>query len=444
MNKLSKIYTNKIIILFIIMQPIIDVITYFMKENYGSILTFGIIIRTLFFAYTLVYLIFIDRKNKKHNLIYIAALFIIFIINILVNLPVNNISYWFVEIKNIIKIGYLPLTLIFFNRYNKNNETNKLPFDFILINIITISAILLISKFTGTQVCTYGHTIGCINGNSGWFYSANELSMILVLLFPFALHKFIHSKYSFLGIFATIMAIYSMIDIGTKAAYMGLIGILVAYILILIVMCFKNFTLEKLKNVIMIGTLILMVYILTPASPVCFNNFNLFRENKIYCQVPLGEENELTLDQLKKKYTRSIVIDTIENQIFKGREIYLKEYKELYTDTNILQRLFGIGYFKDNESNENLPYVIEMDFYDLIFKFGYVGFVVILFPIGLYMFNIIKIIIKHPKEIFKEEWIIMGGVVICLFGSIISGHVLFAPAVTTYLSYILSNKTWNK
>ena len=51
--------------------------------------------------------------------------------------------------------------------------------------------------------------------------------------------------------------------------------------------------------------------------------------------------------------------------------------------------------------------------------------------------KIVIFMFKDVKRILYYKNIILFGIIIVLFGAHISGHTLFAPAVTTYIAYIL-------
>ena len=58
---MEKIYTKKIISIIIVLQPIIDILTFFMKEYANMDVTVGVVIRTLFLLYALIYIIFSEK-----------------------------------------------------------------------------------------------------------------------------------------------------------------------------------------------------------------------------------------------------------------------------------------------------------------------------------------------------------------------------------------------
>ncbi|MBO5096138.1 MAG: O-antigen ligase family protein, partial [Bacilli bacterium] len=125
MKKINSFITNniyKIILIFLFIQPIIDVITG-VSINYLNInLNISSIIRLLFLFFCIYYLIFINKNNKKKNITYLLSYLIYLIlysISVIIYKDINVLSY---EIKNNLNIFYFPI--IFLGLYNmfKNNN----------------------------------------------------------------------------------------------------------------------------------------------------------------------------------------------------------------------------------------------------------------------------------------------------------------------------------
>lgn len=443
MKTLKKIYSNKIITMFIVLQPIIDILIYFFKKNFMVPLTFSMVIRIFFLIYTLVYLIIINKTFKKYINFFSILTILIFAINIGYNILLNDSSFIFEEIKNIFKLLYFPYTLLFFFIYNKNSE-KKLSLNILVINILILATALIISKFTSTEMCSYSQTINCINGTSGWIYSANELSMILVLLLPVMLYNFFETKYSFSSIMGLVLCIFCILELGTKAPYISLLIILIITFIIQIIISFIKSSKTALKNSGILILIILMIYFITPSVPVCYNNFNLFKSYKIYCKMPIEPTEEILKgnkesietyveDQLEKISKE----ESVETQIFSGREDYLKKFEVYYKKTSNINKFIGLGYENYKENGEVKNILIERDFHDLLFQYGYLSIIIIWLPILFCLIKYIMCIIKNPIEIINTKNIMILGCVIGLGGAYISGHVLFSPSVTIYISYIL-------
>lgn len=484
----DKIYSTKLISAFIIAQPIIDILTFFMKEYFGLNVTLGILIRALFLVYIILYMFFKDEKHKKNNYIYIFSLGIFFVMNIVINYIFKDSYSFSNEIKNIIKIVYFPLTLLFFIRYNQNSDKeNKLSIKIFCINALIISGAMILSKLTGTQLCSYGQTLNCAKGSSGWFYSANELGSLLIVLFAVVLYEFYKSNFSFNNMIVIILLIYTILTIGTKASFLGFVLILVATLVFYIVkIVFKRKEHNK-RAILMSLVLVLMSYLLIPSMPVCYNNYKLFLNYDIYCKVPVevtrkpekeessnnqtsdntivdnSEQNgndkpndskpnvskpskddvEINYENIKneaeKEYANvdNISKEETEEIVLNGRDDYLRVNSKIFNESSTLRKIFGIGYQNHKYKDTIINHIVERDYHDLLFQYGYLGFVLVLVPLFYLMISVLLSFLRKPKKILEEKNLILISIAICLAGAFISGHTLFAPAVSIYISYLL-------
>jgi len=117
---MNKNTLNKLILIFIILQPFIDVIVSIgiRYNNYLSYL--GTIIRGLFFIFAIIWLFKnkIDKRVLLFFLLYILiaiGYFFIYTDNSIIN-----------EVSNIMKIFYLPFMILFFSKYSNKNINEKL------------------------------------------------------------------------------------------------------------------------------------------------------------------------------------------------------------------------------------------------------------------------------------------------------------------------------
>src|SRR5699024_7025515 len=92
------------------------------------------------------------------------------------------------------------------------------------------------------------------------------------------------------------------------------------------------------------------------------------------------------------------------------------------------RQLVGLGY---GGNYEVAPKLIEMDFFDLLFSYGYIGFFILIIPfirVIYQSFSVENGIIKFTLQL--TIFLILGI-------SFLAGHVLFAPSVMTYFSLLL-------
>ena len=120
------LYNNKVLSKFILIQPIIDIITSIMINEFNLSISLGMIIRFVFFLYTFIYIF--QNRDKKINiylLIWIVYGSISLIGNYMLKENFNIISHG----VSLIKMFYFPCLLLFYYLYfKKHEEINKAVF----------------------------------------------------------------------------------------------------------------------------------------------------------------------------------------------------------------------------------------------------------------------------------------------------------------------------
>lgn len=138
----AKINFENIFIIYIILQPIIDIITSLCIRNISEKLTLGIFIRTIFMLYIMIYTICkVDKKSRWKILIYyfcIAIYCIAFMIN---SYAKYGISMIFAQVKGLIKTFYFPIilaSLLILFKKNKYSSKKKYLNISLAIYILTV------------------------------------------------------------------------------------------------------------------------------------------------------------------------------------------------------------------------------------------------------------------------------------------------------------------
>ena len=166
MKKKSNLIINKLIILFIIIQPLLDI---YAGSNTNNI---HIISRGLFLIGIILYNI--KHKNNLKLTLLLTTIMFIYLISYLLYYKysiIMSVSYAF-------KLFYLPFTTIFFINY-KDNIDNK---------YIAVTLFLYIILFLLCYIFNLGNVIYeeevKKEGFKGLFNSINELSAIAIILLP--------------------------------------------------------------------------------------------------------------------------------------------------------------------------------------------------------------------------------------------------------------------
>ena len=173
---------NLLVIVFMLIQPLLDVITSIQINNNINAISISLIIRGLFFLIVLYYLL----KNKERKFLFLFLVYFLLAISYQLAFTKNN---FIVEISNIIQIFYLPILILFFNKYNNKNISDK----FVLILYFIYLNLILVPYLFGIG---YDITSRYVNkkGFFGLFYFGNEISGILIGLLPIVLNYVIKAN----------------------------------------------------------------------------------------------------------------------------------------------------------------------------------------------------------------------------------------------------------
>lgn len=372
---------NYILLLFLILQPFLDVIatTSFNKIN--------VIVRGAFLVFVIIYLI----KNKKHlNLL--VPLFVVSLILFIYNYKDFGLMN---SISSVMKVLYLPLILIFFSSQDKNDKVDKY-----LVITLSIYLILFLSSYLfGFGFNNYQDSDGK-SGFRGIFNSINEISAIIIALLPIALHYLKNNKKIILQILYILMAFFVSLLTGTKVLMIGLFIILLFVYYQDIIHLYRSLN----KPVKVISLIVVVLFILLGCYLLTYTRFyqNMLIQNEFF------------------KVTN--IKDFINKILFNDRLTFLSDNYKYYINQNILTKLLGIGYLNDSIK------LVEMDIFDILFRYGIVGLIGFCLPILLTIRNI------------KVNKIQMFSIILLVLISITSGHVLLSPSVCIYFGYFILSK----
>ena len=383
----SKLF-DKLIFIFIIIQPFIDAITMYQIRSPIKIISISVITRGLFLV---IISFWLYKKCRKKLLFYILlGYFVIDVVYII--LFTNNSIYQ--EIANLFQIFYLPLVILFFQLYENKKINLSLIFKVYLIylNFIIVPYFLHIGVYASEYYPGKSAYYGLFNGG-------NEISAVILAMLPWIIHYLSNNRNVFLKIFTAIETIFCIYLIGTKTILLGSIIVLLYF---LIPKIFKIFKKDVLKNIlisILIATILLiLIIIVVPSMPIYKN---------ILLALKFFNVNSLT-DFLK--------IEVIDNIIFSGRLNILENINEIYCNSQFITYIFGLG----ETTLLNLK-LIEIDIFDIFYSIGILG-----------IFIYLMIMIKGIKKA-KLKSIYLFSFILLIFVSLFTGHILTSTCVSIYL-----------
>ena len=175
MSNFIKKNISYIISIFILIGPIIDLLTGLCLHTLGIRFTIGIIFRVLFLISICLITLFVYKKKKVLiPYLLIGLYWILYIIGIILYKNTGLFS----EIQNLVKVFYFPI--MFISIYSLREEiriSNMTLFTTLFLYLIFIFIPLLFGIGYETYKITKAGTLGFYN-------SANEISGIISLLTP--------------------------------------------------------------------------------------------------------------------------------------------------------------------------------------------------------------------------------------------------------------------
>jgi hypothetical protein len=453
MNNKSKNIIQKFeyfLMFFIVLQPILDLLTTFCIVVLHSSATIGIIMRLAVMIASGVYLLIKSKeKSNRKYLFYLIGLGVVLGIGLVNNFLIKEPILLGEEVKFIAKVFYvfvMAASYIVMFKSLKQQE-NKLM-TYVLSASLIISLVMVVSILTSTDMNSYDYEK---LGSRGWFFAGNDLGAILAIISPIVTAYAIEKTRSFKQFYYWIpvaLIIFSLFAIGTKVGF----GAVVVVSLVSLFMCIMQIFLSKEKekkktfkiNSTIAGIVLIGVIISTPFTPIIQNTFihlNIIEQKQAAKEQTEPEKEKPHTKAEKQKQQEQQQKEETTALIFSGRELFLTNYKQYFADAPITQKLFGMGY---GGNFEDQPKMIERDFHDLFYSFGIVGFLFMILPVAWYGMKVVKVVITRFKQIFTAKYALLAvSLVLGLGIAYTAGHVFTSPAVSIYfvaiLAYLLKN-----
>lgn len=490
-NKLKQLIKENsnllgILCLFIIVQPFIDILPLFENENLRIFgFTVPTIIRCGFIGILgLVSLKYIKRKHYKFLLIYAIILFIYTLMhhsvvssnNVIIP---NNYTYSLVtELFYIVRM-LLPLAIIQFTRSSKITEEKFLKV------IVISSAIIGTVIFIGNTLCisyvSYGEGTTILNWlkwyftdltqydfnlltSKGWFYMANQVSGLSMLLLPFCIFATL-KKRTFLNFYSTIILLISMIMLGTRVSSYGWILIIIC---LSVAITISKYVYKDKRTKTDYYSVLLILIVVGSAflikSPISQREYGYkLGDLATLEERPVINKNDPNSLQKVYKYIEESY------QVFKIQETYIfdryhyKQDPEFWynvfdrsianegavenremqrmishriienNDNDIKYQLFGYSFSRMRSGK----IYMEHDVIAQIFTMGYLGFILLMGPYLLVIAIIsIKVLKKLTKKIPLFNVVFLISIMATIMTAILSGHIFDELFVTIYIGFI--------
>ena len=405
MNTWIKKNFNTLLVIFLLLQPILDLITGLGLHIWEVNITFGIIIRILFLLFLVYSVLFIYKKKETYPFYGILLCYgLFYVLGIIL---FKNGTGFFSEIRGLCRAFYFPALLISLYSIKEEINISKMA---LMVILITYLVGILVPNCLNIGFKSYEITKA---GTLGFFNSANEISGIISILTPIMVLILVSTKKIIPSLIIIGMYLVVILTIGTKTPLISLgITIFFAYLWFVT----KEIKKKSYKK-ILLSFLVLVVA--TTGIIIVLPKTNFYKNIKTHLDY-LKVDNVVDVFQNK---------ELIDHFIFSQRLTFLENRQLDYYQSNTYQKLFGIGYLNGTEAAK----AIEMDYFDIYYSHGIIGFI-IYFGIYGYFFYLIM---KKRKKVDFSMYMIYVSILLSIILSFITGHIITAPAVSILVVIIL-------
>ena len=405
MNAWIKKNFNILLIIFILLQPILDLITGLGIHLWNVNVTFGIIVRIIFLLFILYSVLFVYKR--KQNYVYYGILIIYGLLYIAGILFCKDGVGIFSEIQGLCRVFYFPVLLISLYSIKEEIKISKMT---LMVVLVTYLVCILVPNCLNLGFETYKITKA---GTLGFFNSANEISGIISLLTPIMILIFVKSKKIIPMIIISLIYLFVILTIGTKTPLLSL-GITTGFAYLWFI--YQEIKLKKFK---VIGISIIALAIFITGIIIVLPKTNFYKNIETHL-------NYLKLDSITEVFKEEELIDHF---IFSQRLTFMENRRGDYQEANTYQKLFGIGYLNGKKEAK----AVEMDYFDIYYSHGLIGFI-IYFGIYGYFFYLIM---KERKKLDFTQYMLYVSIILSIFLSFFTGHIITAPAVSLLVTILL-------
>lgn len=392
---------EKIIIAIFIASILIDNINGALMLYLGtSLVTFGQIIRiffVLFFCYLIITNIKIDLENKKQVIPILGVSFLL-LLPLYFFFRHGSIKGLYMDELYAIKLLFPVLIIIALKAVIDNGKISKdVIFEIFKIYSVLVPLTLIVPLLLGVGFSSY--ELG--GGYKGFYYSNNEINVVLICTFIYCVEKLFHEK-NLKNLLLVILNLFALLVIGSKTSIIVFIVVLVTYLIKIMKKSPKKAA--RYFLITLLATLIMCIV---------FKDFLIEMLGRMYYYY-LGFKNSggSFLDFLTSGRSDRI-LPALEKNVINAK----------YGFFNLI---FGIGRYSQIDDRD-LASLMEMDFFDVL---NWYGIIVALAIMIFYLSRFWESIHDKKKFGFKLMFIL-----ITLF-SLIAGHVWFSALAGSALALV--------
>ena len=136
---------------------------------------------------------------------------------------------------------------------------------------------------------------------------------------------------------------------------------------------------------------------------------------------------------LKKNDVKVFSKEFLDHFVFSQRLSMEERTRHNYNKSPILEKVFGIGYIENYSTDSVNLKIVEMDYFDIFYREGIIGFVLFFIPV-IYM---IVMFFKNNSINFVSVNTFISILLIMLL-ALFQGHIFITPAISIFVALILN------
>ncbi len=424
MEKTRKLKNDKLIeafYIFILILPFLDLISSVMRRTTGLTISLGMLVKGLVLVGGAIYILLASKsKYRRPSLIFFVGCAIYTICYLIFKPGLLSGNFLMAEINYLVKFFFFPtMFFVLLNLFDEYGFDKPRVDKLMIMSIVVYIILIVIPTIFKLNFNSYENDYA---GSVGWFYSANEISTILLLLYPFIYELLTDRKILLAIIFFA--SLYMISLIGTKVT---MFGIIIISILLVISTCFYKKRNDKRNILYTLVMLAIVVLVMTTN----YSAMNLKSALSTTEQEEIDKISEIIEEDAKNDETVAFLKSTL-SPLLSHRDVYAINTWTMYRDSFSWDYvLFGMG-FSNTERIDN-PYVVklvEIDPIDMAFHMGLGAIILWLTP---FVYTLV-IFVKKKSRITVEVFFHTMTILLTVGISSLAGHVYMAPAVSIYVS----------
>ena len=413
---------EKFFFIYLILTPVLDILSgayihvgsKIVGENLTDLITPTLIIRMFIL---LLFAFYILSLRDRKSILTILPIGIAWLATLAGEFLFTSAFSLFAEIRYMARFGYNILALLVYWRLFKRCFLSRAQLlewlnKYISLTLLVLSLSIHIPYILGLGYSTYADRFGTF-GARGFFYSGNDITAVLMMLIPIAIVNYTRlpraaeRRRHLFYLAAPAAALTALFSIGTKTAFIAF-GVTV---LVLGIYFWRHAKLNGDKTAwrafiyIMIAFLILFIFL---------SLFGLVKD-LIDAWGHFGDA-WFDYDGDWGKFFSSERIDK------------MRDTRAVFVAGGPFAWLFGIG-------RGTQPFTIEMDVYEVLFYYGTIGALTMLWLYVKLGIGIIRRFIPRRREAYALAAFLSVGLTAAY--SVLAGHVLFSVTSGFYFAFML-------